>query len=46
MASTLRPYDAFLSYNSADKRHIKEIGRWLEDVAGLRVCSIPKQGKR
>ena len=37
MASAPRSFDAFLSHNSADKPPVKEIGRWLEDEAGLRV---------
>jgi hypothetical protein len=32
-----RAYDAFLSHNSADKPLVKEIGRWLQDEARLRV---------
>ncbi|MCP4548015.1 MAG: TIR domain-containing protein [bacterium] len=37
MASASRSFDAFLSYNSADKPLVKEIDRWLADEAGLRV---------
>ncbi len=28
-------YDAFLSHNSRDKPAVEQIGRWLEDEAGL-----------
>ncbi len=37
MASTGRSIDAFLSHNSVDKPLVKEIGRRLENKAGLRV---------
>ncbi|MCP3956627.1 MAG: TIR domain-containing protein, partial [bacterium] len=37
MAGRSGAYDAFLSHNSADKPLVKEIGRWLEDEARLRV---------
>ncbi len=37
MANSAGSFDAFLSHNSADKPLVKEIGRWLEDEAGLKV---------